>query len=192
MLAACQSGIGGKQNNSNRSGTVRPAAIDSGVRAPKCAGHINASWWPLACDIGQECAGSRLILAGRARSKDIPLEAETPPRPPKKTGTVQEATARPHEDVCFVAQAQTFNPGGANVADGPSSSHPRIAQRTPWLAGMNGLRFYSFISSICASSVGVGVKPRARTVFILSVAWNIVGCSTGRSAGFAPLRILST
>src|SRR4030095_7384768 len=36
------------------------------------------------------------------------------------------------------------------------------------------------------------VKPRAFAVFILMTNSNLVGCSTGRSAGFAPLRILST
>src|SRR5712691_6908201 len=51
---------------------------------------------------------------------------------------------------------------------------------------------YSMTSSICASSDGEGVRPRACAVFILSTTWNLVGCSTGRLAGFAPLMILST
>ena len=36
------------------------------------------------------------------------------------------------------------------------------------------------------------VRPRALTVFMLITISNFVGCSTGRSAGLAPLRILST
>jgi len=36
------------------------------------------------------------------------------------------------------------------------------------------------------------VRPRALAVLRLIASSNFVGCSTGRSAGFAPLRILST
>ena len=36
------------------------------------------------------------------------------------------------------------------------------------------------------------VRPSAWAVFRLITSSNVVGCSTGRSAGFAPLRILST
>ena len=36
------------------------------------------------------------------------------------------------------------------------------------------------------------VSPSAFAVFRLITSSNFVGCSTGRSAGFAPLRILST
>ena len=42
-------------------------------------------------------------------------------------------------------------------------------------------------SSVC----GIG-NPSAFAVFMLITSSNFVGCSTGRSAGFAPLRILST
>ena len=36
------------------------------------------------------------------------------------------------------------------------------------------------------------VRPRAFAVFRLMTNSNLVGCSTGRSAGFAPLRIYAT
>jgi hypothetical protein len=51
---------------------------------------------------------------------------------------------------------------------------------------------YSITSSAVASRVGEIVEPSARAVFIFNTTWNDVGCSTGRSAGFAPLMILST
>src|SRR5205085_9542210 len=35
-------------------------------------------------------------------------------------------------------------------------------------------------------------RPSALAVFILMTSWKRVGCSTGKSAGWAPLRILST
>ena len=53
-------------------------------------------------------------------------------------------------------------------------------------------RHYSITSSACASNVGEIVRPSASAVFILITTSNFVGCSTGRSAGFAPLMILST
>jgi hypothetical protein len=36
------------------------------------------------------------------------------------------------------------------------------------------------------------VRPSALAVFRLMTSSNLVGCSTGKSAGFAPFKILST
>ena len=47
-------------------------------------------------------------------------------------------------------------------------------------------------SSVWASNVGGIDRPTAFAVFILITTGNLVGCSTGRSIGLAPLRILST
>ena len=43
-----------------------------------------------------------------------------------------------------------------------------------------------------ANTFGGIVKPICFAVFRLITNSNFVGCSTGKSAGFAPLRILST
>src|SRR5262249_36615291 len=51
---------------------------------------------------------------------------------------------------------------------------------------------YSIPSSARPSSDCGIVKPRALAVLRLITKSNLLGCSTGRSAGFAPLRILST
>jgi hypothetical protein len=51
---------------------------------------------------------------------------------------------------------------------------------------------YSITSSARARSAGGMVSPSALAVLRLITSSNLVGCSTGRSAGFAPLRILST
>jgi hypothetical protein len=51
---------------------------------------------------------------------------------------------------------------------------------------------YSITSTACASSVGGTVRPSALAVFMLITNSNLVGCSTGRSEGLVPLRILST
>src|SRR2546425_13000313 len=51
---------------------------------------------------------------------------------------------------------------------------------------------YLITSSACIRSVGGNVIPRAFAVLRLSTSSNLMGCSTGRSAGLAPFRILST
>src|SRR5262249_20282699 len=51
---------------------------------------------------------------------------------------------------------------------------------------------HSITSSARASSVGGTSRPRALVVIRLMTRSNLVGCSTGRSAGFAPRKILST
>src|SRR5262249_46740616 len=51
---------------------------------------------------------------------------------------------------------------------------------------------HSITSSARASSVGGIVKPSALAVIRLITRSNLVGCSTGKLAGFAPRRILST
>ena len=51
---------------------------------------------------------------------------------------------------------------------------------------------YSINSSARASSVRGMIKPRALAALRLMTSSNLVACSIGRSAGLAPLRILST
>jgi hypothetical protein len=54
------------------------------------------------------------------------------------------------------------------------------------------LHSYSITSSARVSSVGGTMMSSAFAVFRLITSSYLVGCSTGRSAGFAPLKILST
>jgi hypothetical protein len=51
---------------------------------------------------------------------------------------------------------------------------------------------HSITSSARASSVGGTSRPRTFAVVRFTTRSNLVGCSTGRSPGFAPRRILST
>src|SRR5262249_18239887 len=51
---------------------------------------------------------------------------------------------------------------------------------------------HSITSSARASKLGGTSRPKALAVFRLTTNSNLVPCCTGRSAGFAPLRILST
>src|SRR4051794_533801 len=76
---------------------------------------------------------------------------------------------------------------------------PIVAQRSPHVSGgwkadicsAANTILYSITSSARSSSVGGTVSPSALAVLRLISSSNFVGCSTGRSAGFAPLRILS-
>ena len=61
---------------------------------------------------------------------------------------------------------------------------------TGWIAPACGWRTYSITSSARASSVGGTSRPSALAVFRLMTSSNLVGCSTGRSAGFAPAQDL--
>src|SRR5262249_7883239 len=51
---------------------------------------------------------------------------------------------------------------------------------------------HSITSSAVESSVGGTVRPSALAVLRLITSSNLVGCCTGRSAGFSPLRMRST
>src|SRR5215470_19896657 len=51
---------------------------------------------------------------------------------------------------------------------------------------------HSITSSAMASSVGGTPRPKALAVLRLITNSNLVACWTGKSEGFAPLRILST
>jgi hypothetical protein len=51
---------------------------------------------------------------------------------------------------------------------------------------------HSISSSVRTKSAGGTVTFSARAAFMLTTVSNLIGCSTGISAGFDPLRILST
>ena len=53
-------------------------------------------------------------------------------------------------------------------------------------------QLYSITSSARARSVGGTVRPSAFAVLRLMTSSNLVGCSTGRSAGLAPFKMRST
>src|SRR5262249_2215258 len=62
---------------------------------------------------------------------------------------------------------------------------------TSGLHAVKQTKSYSITSSTRARSVGSMLMPSALAVLRLMMNPNFVGCSTGRSAGLAPLRILS-
>jgi hypothetical protein len=51
---------------------------------------------------------------------------------------------------------------------------------------------YSITALAVATSAGDNSRPSALAVLRLITKWNFVGCCTGRSDGFSPLRMRST
>src|SRR6516165_2566941 len=79
----------------------------------------------------------------------------------------------------------------------PESGHGSARSGCPLCAksGHNAVRqilAYSITSSAVTSSADGTVTPSVFAHLRLSASTNLVGCSTGRSAGFLPFRILST
>jgi hypothetical protein len=70
-----------------------------------------------------------------------------------------------------------------------SPANPTAALRS-W-PRWSSTRYSMTWSARSSNDCGI-VSPSALAVFKLMTNSNLVGCSTGRSAGFAPLRILST
>ena len=72
--------------------------------------------------------------------------------------------------------------------------YPAYALRSParHTPALTPAPAYLITSSAWKRSVGGIVRPSASAVLRLMTSSNVVGCSTGRSAGLAPLRILST
>ena len=110
-----------------------------------------------------------------------------------------------HHERLRSAGAGLLNPGQSALQGSRQVRTFRAALR--WQARERGVRtktiadarvdvcnvaFHSITSSARASSVGGTMMPSAFAVFRLITSSNLVGCSTGRSAGFAPLKILST
>jgi hypothetical protein len=70
------------------------------------------------------------------------------------------------------------------------SRRPRVPKAA--LSNRSTAAPYSITSSAMASSVGGTSRPSALAVLRLMTSSNLVGCTTGRSVGFAPLRIRPT
>jgi hypothetical protein len=74
----------------------------------------------------------------------------------------------------------------------PFGQEPSFTCKTHFVVGTPGVAAHRITSVAWKRNVGGIVRPRASAVLRLMTSSNVVGCSTGRSAGWAPLRILST
>src|SRR5262249_55530059 len=109
-------------------------------------------------------------------------------------------------DVAGFAQALTEGDHGAcerprrRAVEEPNHRHRRLLRaRRERPSGRRATEqrdeyapLHSITSSARASSVGGTSRPSAFAVLRLITSSNFVGCSTGSSAGLAPLKILST
>src|SRR5262249_14368220 len=97
--------------------------------------------------------------------------------------------ARPRQGIVFVVRHQYADAPHPLGLLPPRHHRPRRCAREPrdYLATV-----HSITSSAVARSVSGMVRPSAFAVFRLMTRSNLVGCSTGISAGFVPRRILST
>src|SRR5262249_56045311 len=109
-----------------------------------------------------------------------------------------------------VGRQGTWRTGGGSWVDGRRVARENVACRTEvacshvsglftqsrWSAGPDGVHeprpHHSITSSARVSSIGDIWSPSALAVLRLMTSSNLVGCTTGRSAGLVPLRILST
>jgi len=89
--------------------------------------------------------------------------------------------------VDFRATAPAASPRSPRSAPPHRAAWRLLAVRAPCSA-----MIYSITSSAVASSVGGTWRPIALAVLRLIIRSILVGCSTGWSAGLAPLSILST
>ena len=90
------------------------------------------------------------------------------------------------------AHVVRFTPDSDQIADAPPlriCANNGLMQRSKRHAWLHG---YSMTSSARARSAGGTVRPSTRAVLRLITRSNFVGCSTGRSLGFVPRKILST
>jgi hypothetical protein len=111
-------------------------------------------------------------------------------------GQLQCSSQAP-SNVCFGSKAD--KPSRAKIHRCPllsESGQTRVRSDCP-LCANTGLmhcskrHLYSITSSARESRVGGTVRPSALAVLRLMTSSNLVGCSTGRSPGLAPLKILS-
>jgi len=94
-----------------------------------------------------------------------------------------------HTQVVASSAERARSPAGASSASpGPVEREVRRLM----ISAIASVMAYCMSSSACRSIDGGIVSPRAFAVLRLITSSNLVGCSTGSSAGLAPLRILST
>src|SRR5262245_35385656 len=122
---------------------------------------------------------------GAARSGRVFDDHGLPERTPHPLG--EDARQRVGRPTCREGHDDRDRPPRIGLGAGREWPRRRTPEQGDELAPL-----HSITSSARASSVAGTVMPSALAVFILMTSWKRVRCSTGKSAGWAPLRILST
>src|SRR5262245_61314473 len=78
---------------------------------------------------------------------------------------------------------------GARLSDSPGDQHGSYFRYTQAVSNRSKAAFYSITSSALESSVGGTVRPSILPVSALMTSSNLLACTTGKSPGFAPLRM---
>src|SRR5262249_53216914 len=142
--------------------------------------HRHLTAYQLGCEVGQYVVLilRPAILDRHVLTFDVPGFANALPECRHKTRSVgrRRDAEEPDPRHCRLLRVRRERPRrrAANQRDEVPSPH------------------YSITSSARASSEGGTVRPSALAVVRFTTKSNLVGCSTGISAGFAPRRTLST
>jgi hypothetical protein len=162
-----------------RSTLTRPACINDSMvglshgRDPTATDEYSVRPWATSCQFGRTRAtseSSRTLSSG-------PCEG----RPSRRTSHFATPGSRrlvsvPEVRTVLVCDFRSGSPSGER----------------PLCAGTGHASCYSITASARASIAGAISRPSLLAVLRLMINSNLVGCSIGRSADLAPLRILST
>src|SRR5260221_12720246 len=112
--------------------------------------------------------------------------------PYKGLGAESEEKREPVSDIdtAVVDSLKAIDPDG-RLEKRTNTRPPSYVRLVPQAAVSNLSKppLYSITSSASASSVGGISRPSSLAAFKLIAISNLVGCTTGRSAGLSPLRI---
>jgi hypothetical protein len=121
------------------------------------------------------------------------INRQLPTLTPTAAARLSRRRSKPYEDLIQIRFASAAHkPSWSLAVSATQACRRRRAPKVPRTAALHSLAPHSITSSARARSVGGIVRPRAFAVLALMTSSNFVGWSTGMSAGFVPLRTLST
>jgi hypothetical protein len=157
----------------------------------------------MAAALGHRCAAARLRLSGLATPSLHRFAAWGVG--PFHLGLQFSRRTLPYHSIerrCASQQNRALevrNGSEADILGGlpdvrftPTSGHQQAHLRRPLCAKTGSRLVYSITSSAISRKSREIVRPSAFAVLRLMASSNLLGCSTGRSEGFAPLRTLAT
>ena len=145
-----------------------------------------------AADLSPSCRSTRRPL-GHADTRNHALPQTHRQNCSCPTSARQRSSQNPHSARrTAVAQPTAISCLGAFLT--PASARPNSLHipASENLHKRRSRQLHSITSSAVASSLSGMVTPSAFAVLRLITSSNVVGCSIGKSPGFAPLKILST
>src|SRR5262249_13472167 len=185
-------------------GRDRRSAVNAeSVPCSKVSARVGKGSWP--CQNARACGTHRMTFFSQhqcrcERLQDdtetaAPVEHDSPPRTPFRSFHTTRVRSCRSTTMDKIATLLPLYPH--------QRTHPRTRRRMALCANFcrehvqqkarkKWPRTYSISSSARASKAGGMMTPSAFAVLRLMTRKKRIGCSTGKSAGFAPLKILST